>query len=123
MELKKLGIRALQGAAYAHGEYFLNLRSLGFEVSVADLMNPVFWREHTRRLRPNDLIRVVAADGSYDFQLNVVAVCQGGVVVEPARAGAPPTEAQLQAAREAQAFARAEAEALDQLHLGSGARA
>ncbi len=51
-------------------------------VEYVHLFMPEFWKHHASKLRPFELVRVRAADGSFDVQLVVVAASSGGVVVE-----------------------------------------
>ena len=41
-----------------------------------------FWSAHTKTLNRNDVIRVVAADGSFDVELTVTGLMTAGVLVE-----------------------------------------
>jgi hypothetical protein len=49
----------------------------------ADLFDPNFWADDRSRLNQNDLVRVVADDGSFDVMLTVTAKSVTGVVMEP----------------------------------------
>jgi hypothetical protein len=49
----------------------------------ADLFRPDYWADDHSRLNPNDLVRVVADDGSFDVMLTVTAKSATGVVMEP----------------------------------------
>lgn len=46
-----------------------------------DLFSPGFWSHHSR-LAVGDLIRIKAFDGSFDFNVSVLAKPQGGAVVD-----------------------------------------
>ena len=52
--------------------------------SFDDVFQPSFWRHHsagTHTLNENDLVRVIAHDGSFDFLVTVREVIPGGLVV------------------------------------------
>lgn len=53
------------------------------DVTVEDLMTPGFWAHHANSLRVNDLVDVLAADGSLDCQLRVVGKGIGFVKMRP----------------------------------------
>lgn len=66
-------------ADYASTAWFVHLPA---GVKLGDLFNPRFWAHHTRILKKHDLLRVRAEDGSFDFELTVVELRQGGVLME-----------------------------------------
>lgn len=53
------------------------------EVSIEDLMRPGFWAHHTNSVRVNDLVDVLAADGSLDCQFRVVGMGIGFIKLRP----------------------------------------
>lgn len=65
-----------------HSRYFVQLLK---EQTYEDLFNPRFWGqlEKQSRLRPNDVIRVRAADGAFDFEVTVISTVKGAANVEP----------------------------------------
>lgn len=58
------------------------------DVEYAEIFHPAFWRHHTT-LKPNSLIRLRHALGTFDVELNVVHKVPGGVLVE-FHSGRPP---------------------------------
>lgn len=52
------------------------------DTKIEDLFRPQFWANHAKRLMVGDIVRVRAADGSWDVQLTVVAKQPGGVVMD-----------------------------------------
>ena len=78
-----LGADALHPYEDCARDYFLNLADVPFEVSYHDLLQPGFWRECVRALRPFDRVRVVGAAGEFDIDLTVRAVTAHGAVLSP----------------------------------------
>ncbi len=66
-----LPTRLQLGNGYAHADYFLVTLP---GVEPAHVLDPGFWVHQAARLRLHDRIEVVAADGSFDLDLRVVAV-------------------------------------------------
>lgn len=66
-----------QVAAHHFTNYFVNLPAgVGYDA----LFDPGLWVGH--KLRQHDLVRVRAADGTFDCQLSVVAVMSARAVME-----------------------------------------
>jgi hypothetical protein len=82
MKPTQLGVRALRHLADFHySRYFLNLAKIPEPVSYEDLFAPTFWRDHVKRLKVNDVIRVRGQQAEFDCELVVDALCEGGIVV------------------------------------------
>lgn len=57
-------------------------------MTLAEVMHPAAWQHHAgnppnSRFNVHDIIRIIAADRSFDFNMTVVHTEPGGVVVEP----------------------------------------
>jgi hypothetical protein len=90
-------------ADYSRSRYFV---LAPFGVTMADLTRPPFWAHHTLRLKPLDLVEVVAEDGSFDVDLRVVDVQVGYVKMRALRVWSDADVAAVTAARVAEDEAR-----------------
>lgn len=68
-------------------------------VEYADLFREDFWSHHASKLRPREMVRAYAVDGSFDVMLVVEAIVQGGVKMgewprRPSEAATEKAEAQ-----------------------------
>ena len=71
---------------------------LDAEVDYATVINdPMFWRHHAQKMHMGELIRVRAVDGTWDVQLVVDAVLQGGLKVSEWPKWPPQVEAREEA--------------------------
>ena len=82
-----MSIKTLPAKDYLRHTSEFNLRQWGPEVlpegvSYLDLFEPEFWKHHASKLKAHELIRVRAADGSFDLNLVVVARVPDGLKVE-----------------------------------------
>ena len=66
-------------ADYNYSSYFVDLDP---DTEAADIFRPTFWTHVAKRLKLNDIIRVRAGDGSFDFQVTVIRKDQAAVLVD-----------------------------------------
>lgn len=107
---KTLVASAIQHTAeYVRSHYHVQVDD---DVTIADVLVPAFWSNHTRSLKRFDVIDVLRADGMFDITLRVLETGIGYVKMRPLRIWED--EASAQAAKEA-AAAEAGAEANEAL--------
>jgi hypothetical protein len=74
--MKELPARFLKHTADNTRLHYVLLVEPG--VAPDHLLNPRFWVNHVRNLRPLDLIEVIAEDGSYEMRLRVMGFVTSG---------------------------------------------
>jgi hypothetical protein len=75
----------LKLATHQNREWFVDLAIMrktdGSEVKLEDLFVPSVWAKCVGVVRAGDLLRIVAADRTFDFVLKVAAAAQGGLML------------------------------------------
>lgn len=80
MSIKQLPAGALNHLAdYMYSTRFVVLPP---DVDSKELFKPGFWAHHAVKLKLNDIVRVRADDGSFDFMLTVIRKDQGAVLMD-----------------------------------------
>jgi hypothetical protein len=88
---KTLVASAIQHTAeYERSHYHVQVDD---DVSIADVLVPAFWSNHTRALKRFDVIDVIRADGMFDITLRVTEVGIGYVKTRPLRIWEDPAAA------------------------------
>lgn len=75
----KLPMRLARSAEFARTAHFVQVEA---GVLPEHVMHPDFWVNLARRFRVNDLIEVVAEDGTLDMDLRVIAIDPRGLWVQ-----------------------------------------
>lgn len=81
MTNKALRAGGLNTADLAEQKYRTYCEILPEDVAYADVFHPAFWRHH-KKLKPNDVVRLIQAKGDFDIFVTVRHVVAGGVVVD-----------------------------------------
>ena len=72
---KALSPSAIQNTAeFNNSLYFVEVAD---DVTIEDVLRPVFWAHHTRRIEKNNRVSVVRADGAFDVDLRAIEVGVG----------------------------------------------
>lgn len=66
-------------AEYAYSTWFVPLPA---GATLADCFRPNFWSHHIKQFKRNDMLRIRAEDGSFDFMATVADVRIGGMRIE-----------------------------------------
>lgn len=79
MSVKYIPVKSMrQLADFDFQRYFVEVPH---DMTTEDLFKPITWAHHVRTLRKYDVVRCVAHDGSYDFDLTVLNIEGGGITM------------------------------------------